>query len=71
MMSLPLRGRWHGTLRISECARDGRSLRDKIHLFFSKIFRFFRLRTLPHPTLSGAPSRREPLVLFILPIMFF
>ena len=46
-ISLPPGGRWHAK-------RDGRSLRD------FKFSQFSWYRALPHPTSSGAPSRREP-----------
>ena len=47
--SLPPGGRWHAK-------RDGRSPRD-----FGFVL-IISQRALPHPTSSGAPSRREPLV---------
>ena len=48
-ISLPPGGRWHAK-------RDGRRPRD---FKFSQISWY---RALPHPTSSGAPSRREPFV---------
>ena len=56
--SLPPGGRWHAK-------RDGRSPRD-----FGFVL-IISQRALPHPTSSGAPSRREPLICASRKSVFF